>query len=587
VHLVPSEEVSVVPAAQVDGHKLHDPNGRTTQVAEDGAVENRIKIGNESLQKALQPFLSGYATTAEKIAAAQAALQGQEGKFWRDELGQWTIRMVPVELLVPEVHREWRPLVREAILFVVSKLSAARLAPKIVEQMGLPPDTPPGMRLLRFIAKVPGLQKIGQVMARNRHLHPRLRRPLIKLENGISDVTIDEIRAILQKELHSQMQTYAIKIAPAILSEASVSAVVGFTWRNPASRRRERGVFKVLKPHIATCYAEDMKILGQLAQHLARKHRTAGTQLGRLAETLTEIRLLLQHEVDFPREQATLGNALSEYRALPGVRVPRLIPLLSKANITALTFERGRKVTEVRGLPARLRVNVAERLAKALLAVPAFSREKDSIFHADPHAGNLLYDQKSDELVILDWALTERLTQQQRKNVVLLVLMMILRDADGMSKAIEELCQLSINEGRAQGRIIRKHVEALLHALPLTQLPGPMDAMRLLDQIALEGIHFPAALLMFRKASFTLEGVVEDMAGSSVRLDSLTVSHALANWKDTVASLFSLLAARDWLALDWSALTLSSRMFARALFHTWNWLPGLSANPDESLPAVC
>src|SRR5690242_14083833 len=156
-----------------------------------------------------------------------------------------------------------------------------------------------GGALLRFIAKVPGLQKIGQVLARNSNLDPRLRRALIQLENGIADVTVDEIHGIIRKQLQSQIETYAINLKPAILSEASVSAVVGFSWRNPESGRRERGVFKVLKPHIPSCYAEDMKIIGQLAQHLARKHRAEGPRLGRLAETLTEIRLLLEREVDF------------------------------------------------------------------------------------------------------------------------------------------------------------------------------------------------------------------------------------------------------------------------------------------------
>ena len=545
-------------------------------------MENQSITGKVPLHQALYPFLMGNATTAEKVDAVQNALEGADGKFWREELGKWAARMVPVGLLVPEVHREWRPLVHESILFVVSRWSASRLAPKIVEQITLGPEVPAEVRLLRFIAKVPGLQKIGQVLARNRHLDRRLRRALIKLENGISDVTAREICSIIKRELQSEIETYAIRLEPTILSEASVSAVVGFTWHNPDTRRRERGVFKVLKPHISSCYAEDMKILGQLARHLARKHRVAGARLGRLAETLTEIRLLLEREVDFPREQATLANALSEYRSLPGVRIPHWIPPLSTATITALTFERGKKVTEVQVLPNKLRVNVGERLAKALLAVPALSREKDSIFHADPHAGNVLYDKRQNELVILDWALTERLTWKQRKNVVLLVLMMMLRDADGMTKAIEELCQVRTAEDRALMRNICKHVDSLLDSLPLGEMPGPMDAMRLLDTIALEGIHFPAALLMFRKATFTLEGVVEDIAGSGVRLDSLMAGHALAHWRDTVASLFLLLSARDWAALEWSALTFTSRVCARALFRPWNWLPGISRNADAA-----
>jgi len=544
-------------------------------------VENRIKLGNEPLHQQLDPFLREYNTPAEKIGAVQAALESEGGKFWREELGKWTVRMVPVELLVPEVHCGWRPLIRESMLFVVSKLSPSRLAPKIVEQMGLAADTPSEVRLLRFIAKVPGLQKIGQMLARNPNLDPRLRRALIKLENGISDVSIEEVHAIIRRELESEIKTYDVRLDARMLSEASVSAVAGFTWRNPKNRRRERGVFKVLKPHIPSCYAEDMNILRHLARHLVHKHRTAGMHLGGVAETLKEIQLLLAREVDFPREQATLLNALDAYRSVPGVRVPHLIPELSTATITALTREKGTKVTAAMIRPAKLKAHVAERLAEALLAVPVLAAEKDAIFHADPHAGNILYDKPRNELVILDWALTERLTLEQRKNVVLLVVMMILRDADGVSGAVERLCSGGADNGRTR-RIIREHVTSLLDQLPLSKWPGAMDALRLLDAIALEGVRFPAALLMFRKASFTLEGVLEDVAGSSVQIDSVIARYALAHCGDAIARLFSALSLRDWMALDWSALTLTSRLLTRAMLRPLASLPGLSPQADAT-----
>ena len=545
-------------------------------------MQDRIHIGDIPLQQALSPFLTGLDTLEEKIGAVESALTGEAGKFWREELGKWTVRMVPAELLVPEVHGHWRPLVHDAMLFVVSRLSASRLAPKIVEQIALPPDTPPEVRLLRFIAKVPGLQKIGQVLARNRNLDPRVRRALIKLENGISDMSIAEMQAIICEQLDSQIKAYGIEVEPVILSEASVSAVVGFTWRNPETGRRERGVFKILKPHIPSCYAEDMKILGQLARHLARKHKTKGTRLGGLAETLTEIRLLLEHEVDFRREQATLAGALNRYRSIPGVRVPRLIPLLSTPTITALTLERGKKVTEVRVRPAELRARVAERLAEALIAAPAFSLDKDSMFHADPHAGNVLYDRRRDELVILDWALTERLTREQRKSIVLMVMMMVLRDADGLVSAIAKLCQVRSAYEREEMRIIRAHVEGRLNELTLTQIPGPVDAMELLDEIAFEGIRFPAALLMFRKAFFTLDGVLEDIAGTEVRLDRVMARYALAHWQDVLGSLLTLFSLRDWITLDWSALTLSSRLLTSELQRRLRVLAGLTPVADAA-----
>jgi ubiquinone biosynthesis protein len=539
-----------------------------------------MERATEDWQAALTPFLHGYQTTAERIAAVESVLDGKEGKFWRDQLGKWTVRMVPVEELVPEVYKQWRPLVRDAMLFVVARLSAARLAPKVVEQMELPPDTPAEARLLQFISKVPGLQKIGQVLARNRNLDPRFRRALSALENGISDVSAEQIRAMVFRELGNLVETYAVLVEPEIFSEASVSAVVRFTWRNNRTGRREPGVFKVMKPYIPSCYAEDMKILQRLASHLARKHRGEGVRLAGLAETLTEIRLLLEHEVDFRREQRTLRDALRRYRRVPGVRVPRVIEPLSTGLITALTHENGVKITEAFGRRAATRTRVAERLAEALIAVPALAREDQSIFHADPHAGNILYDKRRGDLVILDWALTERLSRAQRRNVLMLVLMLILRDEDGVCQAMERLRQHRAGEDPLAAGGIRRQIRRFLDAFPLLGVPGPMDAMRLLDEIALEGIQFPAALLMFRKASFTLEGVLEDIAGNQVRVDSVIAGYALKHWMASAATFFTMLSVTDWIALDWSALTFLSRFCTRALLRPWLWFGTLTQDSN-------
>ncbi len=535
-------------------------------------MQHRIKISSADLHLALEPFLRAYKTTSERIAAIEAALTGEAGRFWRNELGKWTTRVVTVELLVPDEYRRWRPLVRDAMRFVVSRLSAARLAPKVVEQVELPPDTPSEKRLLMFIAKVPGLQKIGQGVARNRNLDPRLRHALVELENGISDVTPEEIRRVIVQELGPRIDTYAIKIDSTMLSEASVAAVIGFTWRNPKTARREAGVFKVLKPHIPSCYAEDMTILQQLAAHLARKHRSGGVRLTGVAETLTEIRLLLEREVDFRREQNTLRNGLPVYRSVPGVRIPKLIPQLCAPTVTALSRENGVKITDAFSASEAPRSLVAQRLAEALMAIPALTPEQDAVFHADPHAGNLLYDRRNQELVILDWALTERLTRQQRQNVLMLVLMLMLRDANGVCQAIQHLRLHRGSNDKAEEQLIRDCVNRFVDALPLFELPGAMDAMQLLDEIALEGVRFPAALLMFRKASFTLDGVLEDVAGSSVRMDTVITRYALEHWAKTGAALWSLLSPRDWVALDWSVLTFVSRMFARTVSAPWRLL---------------
>jgi ubiquinone biosynthesis protein len=525
-----------------------------------------IEVPPEQLQLALSAFLARHKSKPERIEAVRRALESREGRIWRRELGQWATWLVPVEELVPEAYRDWRPLVRDAMQFYVSRLSPARLAPKVVEQIELPHGMPSELRLLRLIAKVPGLQKIGQVLARNRHFDRRFQRALSQLENGICDVTIDDIRAIVLDRLGPLVEQYAIKLDSEIYFEASVSAVVRFTWRNPRTGRRERGVFKVLKPHIPSCYAEDMKILQQLAGFLARRYIGDRTRFAGLAETLSEIRVLLEREVDFPREQRTLAAVGRVYGRLAGIRTPRLIEALSTANITALTHENGVKVTKAVRQRRAPRARVAERLAETLVAVPALARQEAALFHGDPHAGNLLYDHRSGEIVILDWALTERLSREQRRDVALLIMMTALRDAAGICRAVESLRLHRPAGDSEEARTVRATVRRFLGELPLFYVPGAMDALELLDEIALEGIRFPASMVIFRKAAFTLDGVVEDVAGTAVRMDSVLKRYALTHWVATGITLWSLLSLRDWAALQWSLLTFGLRLSEQALF---------------------
>jgi len=86
---------------------------------------------------------------------------------------------------------------------------------------------------------------------------------------------------------------------------------------------------------------------------------------------------------------------------------------------------------------------------------------------------------------------------------------------------------------------------------------------------------------MFRKALFTLEGVLEDIAGSRFRVDSAIGRYAAKHWMDTGAALLSLLSLRDLMTLDWSALTLASRLCGQALTRPWRWLPGLSLSRER------
>lgn len=506
--------------------------------------------------QALAATLLGGASTGERIRIVEEALAAEGGDIWRSQISEWIVRFVPVETLVPEEASRWRPLVRDAIQFVFSRLSARRLATKIVEQIELPPDTPAESRLLRLIGKMPGLQKLGQVLARNPRLAPSLRTALTELENGISDATAQQIRAMIVDQLGTRLETYSVELEPEILSEASVSAVLRFTWRSP-DREREVGVFKVLKAYIPDCFAEDMTLLQQLANYIASKEGGYTFAVKEVSESLAEVRLLLEHELDYQREQATLLDAWRTYRSSIGIRVPRLIKPLCTPTITAMSAEQGVKVTAAFPRSPIRRQRVAEQLVEALIAVPLFSRGKEAVFHADPHAGNLFYDEPNRELILLDWALAERLTLESRRQLVLLAVMMILRNRAGVSRAIQLLS--TDRKGRKVRALIERGVTHFFQNIPVNHVPGALDAMMLLDELAFRGIRFPPSLFLFRKILFTLDGVLHDVAGPHVRIDRIIAREFLTRWAASFGLFYAPLAAGDFVSMQWNALLYPAR----------------------------
>ena len=504
--------------------------------------------------------------SADRTNVLTAILQSAAGSEFRQEASRWVTQALSVKRLVPEVYAEWRPLVRDAMIFFGSHLSTSRLAPKLVEQFELPMDTTPEKRLLRLIARVPGLQKLGQVIARNRHLHRSVRRELTQLENGICDVTAEEIRTIIVQDLGPRFERYAVEIEPTIFCEASVSAVVRFTWYNPQRRQREHGVFKVMKPYVAAYFAEDMDLLARLAAHLGSKHQEYGFAEHTLPETFNDVRRLLKHEVEFVREQANLRKASRVYSSGKSIHIPHVIRPLCTSTITALTEEHGEKITTaVAGLPNSRRDRIAEQLIEAVVAVPLLTPGKNSMFHADPHAGNLLYDKQTGILTLLDWALTGHITEEQRRQFAMLFLMIFLRDSHRVCKVIEALCVPERKRSSRQTRVIREQVTQFFDRKPLVRIPRVVDVIDLLERIAWQGVRLPSHLVMLRKVLFTLDGILHDIAGSTISMEFVVAQCLLQKWLENPTDLGWPLSLRDWVELYWSAMFYGTRLATAGL----------------------
>jgi ubiquinone biosynthesis protein len=415
----------------------------------------------------------------------------------------------PQELaaVVPDCYAEYRPIVAEMLSFFLQHLSAARLAEVFRGQAGLPPGAELPRRLLVFLHACPALHKLGQVMARNRHLDPELRRHLQELESLEPYTPIEELRPVLARELGQAAAAYRVRLAERHLAEGSVAVVVPLTWSDPADGAAappRHGVAKLLKPGVRERLGEDLDILGKLADYLEERRPAYGLPPLAYREIFDEVAELLTHEVQLHQEQNHLRRAARQFAGQSDVQVPRALPFCTGA-VTAMERLYGRKVTDPAAVSTFRRRALFGSTVRALLSGVLFSRDESVLFHGDPHAGNLMAT-RDGRLAILDWSLAGQLTTNDRVQLVQILLGGWTKDAGSTARAVAGLAQ-----GGGVEDLIRGQVEAALAEVHWYRPPGPAWVVGLLDGLAGAGLRFPPRFLLFRKAFLTLQGVLADV----------------------------------------------------------------------------
>jgi hypothetical protein len=152
--------------------------------------------------------------------------------------------------------------------------------------------------------------------------------------------------------------------------------------------------------------------------------------------------------------------------------------------------------------------------------------------------------------------------------------MVALRDPVGTCSEVLLLIQRHIRSSSARGRMIAHAVASFLDDLPMYRMPNAVDAMRLLERIALKGVKFPGPLIMLSKVMFTLEGILGDVGGSKTGMDLAIAGRLAQHWLSDRKAFRSPLVTRDWITLQCSALLYTARL----------WMRGEQAMLDRLLP---
>lgn len=429
---------------------------------------------------------------------------------------QFGSTIIDIARFIPERYADFRPLVDDGLRFFLEGLSPDRLTLIFSEQAHMLTAASLPDRAVAFLRRCPSLHKLGQVVARDRRLPPELRRRLQQLESLKPSTPFPEILKIIRHEVHN---VAGLSIDGQALAEGSVAVVVPFTLREAGSSTLDHGVFKLLKPGVDEILHEELNILSALGPFLEEQSARYGLPQLAFRETFGAVRRQLLSEIRLDREQSHLREAAVLYSDFTQVLIPRVFPF-STSNVTAMERVRGTKVTQAR-ISAGEKRRLAEVIVEALIATPFLSTKPVSIFHADPHAGNL-FRTCDGRLSILDWSLIVRLSKEERIKMVQLLLAAVTLDETGLCRAVAGLA-----ETRPDDPLLRAAVGQALRSVRAGTFPGFHWVLGLLDQVATScRVAFSEELTLFRKALLALTGTLSDVSKEHV-VDTVLVRRGM------------------------------------------------------------
>jgi ubiquinone biosynthesis protein len=432
----------------------------------------------------------------------------------RPQLLEFLIHQSQVLEMIPQ---QWGdiciPITHDGLLYFLDHLPEDRLLDKIVNLAYLPPGSPRGEYLLEFVAKTPSLQKLGQILARNPDLSPDYRQALQQLENGIRTMTRDELVQFIREDVgEGLIEKYQVKFGDQILAEASVGAVIRATFVPPGASAQREAICKVVKPYVLTYLPQDLSIIDGLADYFARQHEFYELGPIPLAEMFREIKRSLTDEIKTVEEQHNLSRAREYYRGNEKILVPELFPL-SNEHVTMMEFVHGEKIAAAFPGDAKKRAVMARRFSDALTFDVIFSPKEESLFHGDPHAGNVFHvaDDPKDpyRLALLDWGVCGTFPRKERMELVQLMLGVQLRDAKRLRNNVDALLEHGLPKSPEQLRRIDAVISQVLTPKPSR---SSFDALGdLLMGLIEEGHATKFNLNLFIKSQITIAGILAEL----------------------------------------------------------------------------
>lgn len=339
--------------------------------------------------------------------------------------------------------------------------------------------------------------KLGQTLSTRPDLvGAELAQELAQLQAATTPDPPEVARATIERELGRPPEQLFASFEREPFASASIAQVHGAVLHDGTEV-----VVKVQRDGVRERARADLEILEALAK-LAERHSTLLRPYQPVA-LARQFRRTLRRELDFTYERRNLDGFAQRFAADPTVRFPASVPELSTKSV--LTMERLRGIGAADTAALRASGQDLGEFARRGAAMYLAMIFRDSVYHADPHPGNLLL--LDDGAVgVLDCGMVGRIDGTLRQQVEAMLFAAVEQDAGELTEVVLRLGNAPIDTDR-QG--LAAELDEFLGDFvghSLHDLDASAALQSLFDLVRRYGIVLPAPLSLLLRTLLVLDG---------------------------------------------------------------------------------
>ena len=338
--------------------------------------------------------------------------------------------------------------------------------------------------------------KFGQWLSSRADILPEpYLKELSKLQDDVPAESFDKVKPVIERDIGKIDEKFDSLNTTAI-SGASLGQVY------LATKNGQQVIVKVKRPGIEKVVEKDLKVLMKIIP-FAMKFVDPNLRFS-IIPIMKQFVESMHEELDYTKESENLKTIKKNMEPYDNVVIPNVHDDYSTKNIITMEYIPGIKVTDIKSLDEKgidrqkLVIDIHKVFFTMLL--------KHSIFHADPHPGNISV--KDDgTLILYDFGMVGRINDETRLKLVRLYLGLIEKNPPRTVAAMDELGMLAPDFNR---KVIEKGIELSIKSM-YGKKPDEMEVEQLMNMANKTMSKFPFKLpkhlALYLRMSTIIEGI--------------------------------------------------------------------------------